>query len=462
MSSILIKNGTIVTARKTFKNDLLLDNSKIIAIESNIEKPNIDTKIIDASSMYVFPGAIDPHVHLELPTTAGNSSDDFKTGSIAAIAGGTTSIIDFVTPEKGESLCEALIKRKEIAKKSLIDYGLHVSPTWWGRGTAEEMLHCIREEGITSFKTYMAYKDTIGINDDILLNVMETARNSNALVTIHCENGDIIEKLRNNFIATGRTSPEYHPASRPVEAEAEAVNRAIILSGIVQCPIYIVHVSTKDSIELIFKAQVEGQKVFAETCPQYLLLNDSVYNNTFEKSAPYVLSPPLRSEKHITALWDALKNGVIQTIGTDHCPFNLKGQKDIGKDDFTKIPNGVGGIEHRLSLLFTFGVLENKISINQFVSLVATQPAHIFGLAHQKGDIKVGLDADIVIWNPAKENIISVRTHYQRCDTNIYEGIKVKGLPEIVIVNGNIAYESGNLTTSGIKGKYLYRRIIEY
>ncbi|MCK4662169.1 MAG: dihydropyrimidinase [Bacteroidales bacterium] len=458
MPDYLIKNGTIVSSEKTFDNELLISNGKIKAIDKEIKASNSSTKIIDAKGMYIFPGAIDPHVHMSLPSPAGKSSDDFLSGSIAAIAGGTTSLIDFVTPEKGESYLVALEKRKKEAENCLIDYGFHMSPTWWGESSADEIKKCIKDEGITSFKTYMAYKNVLGINNEKLIKVMDTVKKYDALVTIHCENGDLIEYLRNKFIKEGKISPKYHILSRPNETEAEAVNRAIIFSKYTKCPIYIVHVSAKESVEIIQKAQNNKQLVFAETCPHYLLLDDSVFEEDNFELAKYVLSPALRKKEDREVLWKAIKNGNIQTIGTDHCPFNLKGQKDKGKNDFTKIPNGAGGIEHRLSLLFTYGVLTNKISINQFVDIVATKPAKLFGLHHKKGDIKVGLDADIIIWNPDKEEIISSKNHFQNCDTNIYEGFKTKGKPEYVIIKGNIAFKNGKIFKENLKGEYLYRK----
>lgn len=430
---MLIKNGLIVNSDKSFKADIYIKDGKINEISQHI---NIaDAEIIDADGKLVFPGGIDPHVHMDLPTPAGKSSDDFYTGSQAALAGGTTSIIDFVTPERGESYLAALAKRKKEAEKSIINTYFHMSPTWWGENTADEIHKCINEHGINSFKVYLAYKSGIGINDDVLLKVMQVVAKEGALLTLHCEHGETIDFLRQKFISEGKTSPMYHPLSRPNETEAEAVGRAIMMSKYTNCPIYIVHVSTAEAIELIEKAQCEGQKVYAETCPQYLLLDDSVYNQEFEQSAKYVLSPPIRKVKDQIALWQAMKQGVVQTIGTDHCPFNLKGQKDLGINDFTKIANGAGGVEHRLALLYTFGVLQNKISINQFVDLVSTKPAEIFKLKN-KGKIELGYDADIVIWKPSNKSVISAKTHKQNCDSNIFEGFKTKGSPENIILKG--------------------------
>ena len=399
---ILISNGTIVTATQTTFSDILIQEGKITAIGKALDVPE-NTWIIDAKGMLVFPGAIDAHVHLDLPTPAGPSSDNFESGSIAALYGGTTSIIDFVTPQRDETLISAFEKRLKEAEKCKIDHSFHMSITSWNKETAKEMEVCVKQFGITSFKTYMAYKGVIGIEENELLEVMKTASKLNALVTVHCEMGDEIIRLQKKFLSEGKTSPVFHALSRPSAVEAESVKHVVALAKKAGCPVYIVHTSTKESLEIIEKAQGEGQKVFSETCPQYLLLDDSVYQLPLPESLKYVISPPIRKKEDQEALWGGLKRESIQVVATDHCPFNLKGQKDKGINDFTKIPNGAGGIEHRLALLYTFGVLENRISINQFVEMNSTNPAKIFGLYPRKGDIAVGSDADIVIWNPETE-----------------------------------------------------------
>ncbi len=459
MTNILIKNGTIINENLFLKKDILVKDNLIIAIEDNLQKPNSSTQIIDAGSMYILPGAIDAHVHLDLPTPAGNSSDDFKTGSIAAIAGGTTSIIDFVTPAKGESLLKALKHRKEVATQSLIDYGFHMGVSGWNKNSSSEIEQCIKKEGVTSFKVYLAYKGSIGIEDTELIEIMQTVAKHKALVTVHCEHGDVINKLQKDFISNNQTSPFYHALSHPYLIETEAINRVLTIAKIVGCKVYIVHVSAKESEKLIETAQHNKQEVFAETCPQYLLLDDSKYKLPDFESAAYVISPPLRKKADKLALWKGLKNGTFQVVATDHCPFNLKGQKDIGINNFSKIPNGAGGIEHRMSLLYTYGVLKKKISLHQWVQLCCTQPARIFGLYPRKGTISIGADADILVWNPTKKSTISVKNHFQRCDSDIYEGINVIGSPECVIVNGIVAFENGRIANEDLlKGKYLYRK----
>lgn len=450
---LLIKNGKIITSKRIFNSDILVDNDKITKIEKNIEPENAD-KVIDAKEKLIFPGGIDPHVHLHLPTPAGYSADDFYTGSIAALHGATTTLLDFVTPHKGQHLPEALKQRKQEAKESLIDYSFHVSPIEWRDSLEKEIKKCFKM-GITSYKVYMAYKNTIGLEDEDILKVMNLVGKNGGIVTMHCELGDEIEKLRYAFSKENKLSPEYHCLSRPPEMEALAVKKAIKMAKKANCPLYIVHVSSEKSLKYIKKAQKKGQDIFAETCPQYLLLDELKYKGTFNQVVPYIMSPPLRKTQDNKALWEAIKEGEIQTIGTDHCPFTLK-QKEAGITDFRKIPNGAGGIEHRMALLYTYGVLKNKISLQQFVNITSTNAAKIFGLYPKKGVISVGSDADIIIWNPKKENVISVNSHHQNCDNNIYENVKTKGSPDYVIVKGEIAVKNGKLIKK-TKGVFLKR-----
>jgi len=429
---ILIKNGIIINADSSQKADVLCIDGKIVEIGKNIKPNSAPEKTIDADGCYIFPGGIDPHVHMHLPSPAGYSSDDFFTGSNAALYGGTTTIIDFVTPKKGQLLAEAIELRKEEAKNCLTNYSFHVSPIEWRDSIEQEILDCINNEGFKSFKVYMAYKDSIGLNDDVLLKIMKAVGKAGGMVTAHCELGDDIEVLRNKFASENKLSLKYHPLSRPAKLEAKAVKKAIELAKKAKCPLYIVHVSTKDSLKYIAQAQKKGQQVFAETCPQYLLLDESKYQGSFDQTAVFVMSPPLRKKEDNEALWEAIRNGTIKTIGTDHCPFTLK-QKEMGINDFRKIPSGAGGVEHRLALLYTFGVLTGKISMNQFVAFTSTNASKIFGMFPAKGIIAIGADADIVVWNPETRNTISTVTHHQNCDINIYEGIKTQGTPEFVI-----------------------------
>jgi len=454
--NILIKNGTIVTSKKTEVTDIFISNGKVLQLGKSLQITEKTDKIIEAGQFLIFPGGIDPHVHMELPTPAGPSSDDFNTGSIAALMGGTTTLLDFVTPQKGEPLPEALKKRTMEAEKSYCDYSFHVSPVEWTDNTEKEINECIKA-GITSFKVYMAYKGAVGLEDDSLKKVLNAVGKAGGLVTIHCESGDEIEELRNKYFSEGKTEPKYHALSRPAELEAKAVQKIINFAKEANCAIYIVHVSAKKSLEIIEKAQKKGQKVYAETCPHYLLLDDSGYEGDFESTVKYVISPPLRKKDDQEALWKNIQKRIVSTVGTDHCPFHLS-QKSAGINDFRKIPNGAGGVEHRMSLLFTYGVLEKKISLNQFVNITSTNAAKIFGLYPKKGEIAIGSDADLVIWNPKTENTISTAKHHSNCDLEIYNGFKTIGIPEFVIANGEIKVEKGEFVSES-RGKFLKRII---
>lgn len=455
----LIKNGIVVSSNEQSKLDILICEGKIVQVESKIHENNVD-KIIDASNMYVIPGGVDPHVHLYLPTPVGYSSDDFISGGISALYGGTTTIIDFVTPKKGQPLPIALQERIQEAKDCPIDYSFHVSPVDWRDTSEKEIQECI-DLGFPSFKIYMAYKDTIGLEDESIYHVMKTVSKFGGIVTAHCELGDEISSFRDFYVSQNLVAPIYHQLSRSPRVEAIAVKRAIDIADQTNCPLYIVHVSAGDSLKHIHLAQQSGQPVFAETCPHYLLLDESLYQGEFNQTVRYVISPPLRSTDDIHQMWNGVKSHVINTIGTDHCPFSLA-QKSVGKDDFRKIPNGAGGIEHRLELLFTYGVLSNKISLTEMVDLFSTQPAKIFGLYPKKGAIAIGSDADIVIWNPNIDSTISSKTHHSKADLSIYEGFKTKGKVEFVLTKGQVVIDHGGSIINKTKGEVLKRKIQKY
>jgi dihydropyrimidinase len=445
-----IVGGKIVTAIDEFEADLWIEDEQILKIG---DADLIADKEIHATGKLVMPGGIDPHVHMHLPTPAGFSSDDFRTGSIAALHGGTTTLIDFVTPMPGQSLIEALEQRKREAASSLIDYSFHVSPIEWTENTACEIEACMKA-GVTSFKVYMAYKKAVGLEDDALYNVLKTVGKLGGMVTVHAEMGDEIDRHRDEFAKKGCLMPAAHPKTRPNYTEAEAVQKVIAMAAETNCPLYVVHVSTAEAMQYIQKAQAKGQKVWAETCPHYLVLNDSVYEGEFIDTAKYVLSPPIRMKEDADALWRTLKSESVQTVGTDHCPFTLE-QKRAGEHDFRKIPNGAGGVEHRFALLYTYGVLEGKITLSQMVNMMATAPAKIFGL-DKKGDLREGLDADILIWDPNSEQEISAATHHQNSDLNIYEGFKTKGAPAHVFVKGKEVIRKGELVEES-KGEFIER-----
>ncbi len=434
MGKFLLQNGQTFLNNHFVESDLLIVGSKIEKITKNISSDGI-FQTIDCSGLQISPGGIDPHVHLHLPTPAGFSADDFETGSRAAIAGGTTSLIDFVTPRRGQSIVEALYLRRKEADKSLCDIKFHVSPVEWTDQTEKEIIHCIKNEGIKSFKVYMAYQSTIGLKEEDIFKVMKVVGKHGGIVTMHCEMDEIIEKNRKQLLSENKTSPKFHPLSRPNAVEVQAVKKAITLAERAECPLYIVHVSTHEALEQIHKAQSKGQPVYAETCPQYLLLDESQYDQPFDRACAYVMSPPLRKKEDREALWQAIADGIIQTVGTDHCPFTLA-QKRMGLNDFTKIPNGAGGVEHRMSLLYTYGVLQNRISLQKFVEISSTNAAKIFGWYPQKGIIQEGGDADLVVWDPNAKQTISAKTHHQHCDLNVYEGFEVQGLSKFTFVNG--------------------------
>lgn len=451
---ILIRNGTVVTGLQNNTADVLILDGTVAEVAQGLPENGAD-RIIEAEGKYILPGGVDPHVHMHLPGPAGFSSDDFYTGSRAALYGGTTTLIDFVTPARGEPLTAALEKRVKEAKNSLIDFSFHVSPVEWRKTTEKELRECLAA-GVTSFKVYMAYRDTVGLNDQDILEVMKTVAGAGGIVTVHCETGDEIEMLRNSYYSEGYADPFYHHLSRPAATESDAVARAVGLAEKAACPLYIVHVSAKASLIHIREAQARGQKVIAETCPQYLLLDSSRYLGDFNHTVPYIMSPPLRSREDNEALWTALADGTVSVVGTDHCPFTMA-QKETGIGDFRKIPGGAGGVEHRLSLLYTYGVLGNRISINRMVDLISANPAKIFGIYPKKGTVTAGSDADLVIWNPDVQGTISSSTHHQNCDINIYEGFSVRGNADLVIAGGRIIIENGIMTGRQAGGKYLLR-----
>ncbi len=442
IDSILIKNGQIVTESRIVKNDIFCRKGIIEFIGDSsdiIETIPDQTEIIDAENMFVIPGGIDPHVHFDLPIGNGlKSSDSFETGSKAAIFGGTTTIFDFVTPKRGESLLKSLKYRREEAKESFCNYRLHMSITEWNENTENEMKNCVLKEGIKSFKVYMAYKKTIGLDNKDIQKVMRVASDLDAVVMVHCEDGDRIDELKENLEKLGKIEIKYHSISRPPETEGDAVKKIIELSNQIDCKTYIVHNSTKKGLDAVEPYKKNGN-IFVETCPHYLLLDDSKYEDSeFENSSKFIMSPPLRSLDDQDALWIGLMNGMIDVVATDHCPFNKKDRLIYKEDGFFNVPNGVGSVEHRLSLLYTHGVLPDRIDMNQFVSILSTNPAKIFGLYPQKGVLAVGSDSDIVIWNPKGTFVISSNTQKQNCDTSIYEGHSLMGKPYIVIIGEKI------------------------
>lgn len=456
MSRTLIRAGKIVTDGRSFRGDILIEADKIVAVENKMTVTAGIERIVDASDCEVFPGGVDPHVHLELETAAGISADDFASGSRAALAGGTTTILDFVTPRRDESLPAALAGRKAAAQKSCCDYGLHMSATACRDGLAAELAEC-RRQGVTSLKTYLAYKETIGLDDGQFLAVLDLARRAGLLVMVHAEAGDMVSFLQKKLLAAGRTAAAFHPLSRPADVEGDAVRRALLMARLVGVPLYVVHVSSRQGLEAIRAARRDGQTVIAETCPQYLLLDESRYEGGSAAAAAFVMSPPLRGHEHRDALWAALAQGWLQTLATDHCPFSLEAKVKFADADFSRIPNGCGGIEYRLPLLYRYGVQTGKISLARFVDLVSARPAKVFGLFPRKGAIRVGSDADLVVWDPRLKKTIAAAGQWQRCDHTVYEGLELQGVPRLVFSRGELVFADGRVEAESGRGRYLAR-----
>jgi dihydropyrimidinase len=453
---ILIKNGTIVTARDLYKGDILIEGETITRIGTDLDaRP--DDSVVDATDRYVLPGGIDVHTHFELPFMGTVSADDFETGSKAAICGGTTSFVDFVIPEKGKPLSDALtLWRKKADGRAVADYGFHMAITEYNEAIADEIPSII-EQGITSFKCFMAYKGLFQVDDGQLISVLTDVGSHGGLVSVHAENGDMISILMSRFLAEGKITPEYHWRAHPAIAEAEAVERALTLARFAEQPLYIVHLSSADGLEKVKAAVARGDRVFAETCPQYLLLSSDLYCQPDFEGAKYVMSPPLRPQDHLERMWRGVAQGYIQTVATDHCSFNFSGQKDMGRDDFTKIPNGIPSVGDRFNLLFTYGVGHGRIGLNRFVEVVSTGPARIFGMYPQKGSIVVGGDADLVIFDPLAVGEISAETQQHNVDYSAYEGMKLKGLPESVLLRGKFAVRDGKYVGEQGKGRFIAR-----
>ncbi len=460
MKSLLIKNGTIVTAADTFVSDIFIDDSHIlwIGLPSPVgeESFKADT-IIDASGKYVIPGGIDVHTHLDMPLGDISSVDDFETGTIAAACGGTTTIVDYAAQSQGESMEQGLetwLKKAE--GKAVIDYGFHMTLSEFTDRTLQDMERMVAL-GVPSFKVFTAYPDRLMLDDASIFKVLKKSQELGALVCAHAENGHVIDVLVREALAAGYTKPKYHALTRPSAGEGEAANRLIILAELADAQLYIVHVSCCEALQHIVEAQNRGFPVYAETCPQYLFLSAENYERILFEGAKYVMSPPLREKHHQECLWQGIQGRAITSIGTDHCPFYFNGQKDRGKNDFTKIPNGAPGIETRLSLLYTGGVCTGRISLNHFVDLVSTSPAQLFGLYPQKGTIAPGSDADLVIFDPMVETPISTVTHHSCVDYSLYEGMRVKGMPEIVIFRGTVIVQDGQFIGTPGEGLFIKR-----
>jgi dihydropyrimidinase len=450
----LIKNGTIVTATDTYAADVLIDDDKISAIGASLPGPA--DKTIDAKGRYVIPGGIDVHTHLDMPFGGTKSVDDFRTGTIAAAFGGTTCVVDFAIQERGKSLRQAWETWMGKAEgKAAIDYGFHMIMRESTPELREEMGEMVRE-GVTSFKLFMAYPGVFYMDDASIFRTMQRSGEIGATICMHAENGPVIDVLIEQALKKGHTAPKWHALTRPARLEAEATHRAICLAEVADVPVYIVHLSAAEALEQVTAARDRGLPAFAETCPQYLFLSYENYEEPGFDGAKYVMSPPLRAKEKQKDLWRGLKFNDLQVVATDHCPFCIKGDKLLGKSDFSKIPNGAPGIETRMSLLYDGGVLGGHISMNRYVEITSTSPAKIFGLFPRKGTIAVGSDADIVIFDPKADHVWSAKTHHMNVDYNPYEGRKVNGVPEVVLSRGEIVVEKGKFI--GRPGRGVYQR----
>jgi dihydropyrimidinase len=452
----IIANGTVVTATDTYVADVAISGGKIVAIGQGIPQVNV-SKIIDATGKYVFPGGIDAHTHLDMPFGGSTSADDFETGTTAAAFGGTTTIVDFAIQYKGQDLRTAFDAwMKKADGRAVSDYAFHCIMTDVPDARLDEMSALVRE-GVTSFKLFMAYPGVFMLDDASIFKVLQRTAKNGAMVCMHAENGGAIDVIVQQALAEGKTAPKYHALTRPTTFEAEAVSRAIALAEIAGAPLYIVHLSCHDALEKVREARDRGLPVYAETCPQYLYLSLENMDEPGFESAKYVFTPPLREKWNQEKLWAGLKNDHLQVVSTDHCPFCFKEQKELGRNDFTKIPNGGPGIEHRMSLIFSGGPAAGRFSVNRFVEITATAPARLFGLYPRKGTIAIGSDADLVVFDPKKEQTISAATHHMRVDYSMFEGLKVTGTPELVMSRGRVLVENERFVGRPGAGEYLKR-----
>jgi len=456
--SILIKNGHIITASDNYVADIFIEGETITSIGKNLAV-NADQEI-DATGLLVFPGAIDPHVHLEMPFMGTFSSDNYETGTRAALHGGTTTVIDFILQSQGHSLYEAYDAWSGRANGNAIgDYGFHMAVTDFNEHTCKEIVDLVEKEGITSFKIFMAYKGALMIDDKQMAGLMNEVKARGGMVTVHATNGDLIDFLVAKHRAEGKLAPIYHYLSQPEVTEAEASERFVSIAGYTGCPGYIVHMTCEGALDAVRNNNRSNQKVFAETCIQYLLLDASLYENEAE-GAKWVMSPPLREKKDQAALWAGINQGLIQVVATDHCPFKW-GQKLMGKDDFSKIPNGHPAIEHRVELLYSEGVRKGKITLNKFVEVLSTNPAKIFGMHPRKGCIAPGSDADIVLFDPNQQHTISAATHHMNTDYSAYEGWQVTGKTKTVLLRGKVVIDEGKCLVEKGNGKYIKRNKVQ-
>lgn len=456
MSTVVIRGGTVVTDRVRRRADVLCRDSRITQIDETIV-PSAGDEVIDAGGCYVMPGGIDPHTHMQLPMMGTTVADTFYTGTAAAAAGGTTTILDFVGPEPGQSPIDALKIWRGRAAEATVDYGFHMTVSWWGEAFSDAMTALVRDEGIASFKFFLAYKGRLMLPDEELLAGFRRCRELGALVQVHAENGELIDYLQKKMLADGITSPAGHPLSRPSQCEGEATLRAVTMAEILDVPLYVVHVSAAEAAEAIRGARARGAKIVGETLPGFLAIDDTVYRAPdFDFAAGHVMSPPYRPKHHQEVIWQAVTTGTLSTTGTDHCCFT-KAQKRLGLDDFTKIPNGCGGVEDRLHVLWHLGVNSGRLTPERFVALTAANAAKVFNLAPRKGVLEVGADADVIVLDPERSKTISAATQHQNTDFSVWEGLQVKGAIVHTLARGHHIWADGDLRAEPGRGRYLAR-----
>lgn len=449
----LLKGGKVVSGESVKRQDVLLDGEIIREVGEELVCPGAE--VISAEGKYLFPGFIDAHTHFDLEVSGTVTADNFSTGTQAALAGGTTMILDFATQYKGESLKTALDHwHKKASGNCSCDYGFHLAISQWNQEVSKELEEIVRE-GVTSFKLYMIYDD-MAVRDGEIYQVLKRTRELGALVGVHCENKDLVQELCGELKKNGETAPGAHPKSRPACVEAEAVNRLLAIAGLAHSPVMVVHLSTAEGYEQIQAARARGQKVYAETCPQYLLLEESRYQLEGFRGAGYVCSPPLRKAMDQKCLWEAVSQDEIQTMSTDHCSFSMA-QKEMGRDDFTKIPNGMPGVQHRPVLLYTYGVMENRITLEQMCRLLSENPAKLYGVFPRKGTISKGSHGDIVVWDPCKKWVITAKNQLYHMDYAPFEGFSVTGQAEKVFLRGKLVYQHGKFMEKNT-GCYIRRQ----
>jgi dihydropyrimidinase len=456
MSSLLIRGGTVVNADRAFRADVLCVDGLIAAVGTHLDAPT-GTQVLDAGGRYVMPGGIDPHTHMQLPFMGTVTRDDFYSGTAAALAGGTTTIIDFVIPDPLEPVMDAYRKWRGWAEKAASDYSFHVAITWWDETVHRDMGLLVQEEGVNSFKHFMAYKNAIMCNDETLVNSFKRALELGAMPTVHAENGELVFLLQAEMKAKGILGPEGHPLSRPPAVEAEAAQRAIAIADVLNVPIYVVHVSCAESAQAIALARARGQRVYGEVLAGHLVLDDSVYRDPrFEFAAGHVMSPPFRPEGHAAALWKGLQAGHLHTTATDHCTFCAE-QKAAGKDDFSKIPNGCGGVEERLAVVWDEGVNTGRLTPSEFVAVTSANAAKLFNIYPRKGCIVAGADADLVLWDASATQTLSVKTQHSLGDFNVFEGRQVQGVATHTVSQGRVVWADGDLRAVRGAGRHLKR-----